>query len=100
MHVNSVDIQDHTDIYTDLGNQGATNTGENFRYIYTRAIVTIDVGLAQAYSNNHIHNKMWPLKSSDNRGTTVAVCTRITTGTASQAAGGAGQLPSLLLFIG
>ena len=38
----------------DLGNQGATNVDENVRYIHTtRAIVTINVGLAQAHSNNN-----------------------------------------------
>ena len=42
-------------IHMDLGNQGATNTGENVRHIYTYihtwAVVTINVGLAQAPLN-------------------------------------------------
>ena len=34
--------------YTDLGNQGATNVGENVRYIHKLAVVTINVLLSQA----------------------------------------------------
>ena len=38
-------------IHMDLGNQGATSTGENVTYIHTWAVVTINVELAQAHLN-------------------------------------------------
>ena len=42
-------------IYMDLWNHGATNVGENVRYIHIyihmRAVVTINVELAQAHPN-------------------------------------------------
>ena len=50
--MNSVDIQDYMDKYTDLGNQGVTNVGENVRYMHTRVVVMINVGLAQTKPNN------------------------------------------------
>ena len=43
------------DHYMDLGNQGATNAGKNIGYIHTWAIVTINVGLAQAHPNNTLN---------------------------------------------
>ena len=45
-HVNILEYTEHFRTYTDLGNQGATNAGENVRYIHTWAVVTINVGLA------------------------------------------------------
>ena len=42
---------EHFRAYKDLGNQGATNAGKNVRYIPTWAVVTINVGLAQARPN-------------------------------------------------
>ena len=37
--------------YTGHRNQGATNAGENVRYIHTWAVVTINAELAQARPN-------------------------------------------------
>ena len=57
-HVNIPEYMKHFRTYTDFGNQGVTNTGENVRYIHvhtyihTRAVVMINVGLAQAHPNN------------------------------------------------
>ena len=48
MHMSTSITPEYTEYfrtYTDLGNQGATNTGENVRYIHMWAVVTINVGL-------------------------------------------------------
>ena len=55
-HVNIPEYTENFKAYTDLRNQGATNTGENViymihTYIHTRAAVTINVGLAQVRPN-------------------------------------------------
>ena len=51
------EVQEHFRAYTDLGNQGATNTGQMIQtwidtiILCAGAIVMINVGLAQAHPN-------------------------------------------------
>ena len=53
-HVSIIpEYTEHFMVYTNLGNQGATNASENVRYIHMGAVVMINVKLAQACPNKY-----------------------------------------------